>query len=191
MMENIISQNGSNHSVNLQIDEDDNKKYYTITCRVRNNAISLSKIVGIDLFTLLGVLNKDIFEKVHIISKNNNETEAQVVVIYKHFGKELGIPRQYGSFLITKEVQENKILIKSITTSCPKQYIPIGNSKALTDDDACLSIILDDDDCGGGLLYKFSVYNESVPACMKNMAGILMKKMFIRLKIFLEQINTE
>ena len=186
-----ISQNGNSHNVNLQIDEDDNKKYYTVTCRIRNNTISLSKIVGINLFTLLGVLNKDIFEKVHVISKNNNETKAQVVIIYKHFGKELGIPRQYGSFIITKEVQENKILIKSIATSCPKQYIPNGNSKALTDDDTILSIIPDDDDCGGVLLYKCSVFNESVPACMKNMAGILMKKMFIRLKTFLEQVNTE
>lgn len=164
-------------------------KHYEIQLNVRNTSTIFSKVVGIDLFTLLGALNTDVFESVNVIDKSDDGKTAKVLVVYKHFGKEMGVPRKYSAFKLTRADEPGQIRVKSAALVCPQHLIPKGHVEQISDDSAMFCVIPDDDDRGGLISYSFSVHNAGVPAAARDLAGLLMKKVFTRLKTFLESVN--
>ena len=164
-------------------------RYYEINLRVRNASTVFSKVIGVDLFTLLGALNTDVFESVNVVEKSEDGKTARVVVVYKHFGKEMGVPRKYSAFKLTRVDEAGQIRVKSTALSCPRNLVPAGHSEQISDDSAMFCVTPDDDDRGGHISYSFSVQQEGVPAAARDLAGLLMKKVFTRLKTFLESVN--
>ena len=164
-------------------------RHYEIQLHVRNASTVFSKVVGIDLFTLLGALNTDVFESVNVIDKSDDGKVAKVVVIYKHFGKEMGVPRKYSAFRLTRSDEQGQIRVKSSALVCPSDLVPKGHVEQISDDSAMFCVVPDSDDRGGHISYSFSVNQAGVPAAARDLAGILMKKVFTRLKTFLESVN--
>ena len=56
---------------------------FSLTFRLKNEKIQLSKIINLKLYTLLYELNKDIIEKVEILSET--ETECAILLIFKQY----------------------------------------------------------------------------------------------------------
>jgi hypothetical protein len=173
----------------MSVDEVGHSKHYTISVRVRNDKTRFTQVIGVDLFSLLGALNTDVFEKVHVVSQTDDGLKAHVVVVYKHFGKDLGLPRRYSSFNLIKGNEGDDIRVKTTAAVCPREFVPEGFSESLSDDSTSFLIRPDIDDLGGEIIYTFAVHGDAANGAMKNMAGTLMKKVLIRLKTFLEAVN--
>ena len=166
-----------------------NMRHYEILLHVRNSSTVFSKVIGVDLFTLLGALNTDVFESVNVIEKSDDGRTAKVVVVYKHFGKEMGVPRKYSSFKLTRSDAQGQIKVKTAALVCPQHLVPQGHVEHISDDSAMFCVTPDPDDRGGRISYSFSVQQAGVPAAARDLAGLLMKKVFTRLKTFLESVN--
>ena len=76
------------------------KNKYNLTYSIENKNINLEPLVNFELIKLIYELNPDIYEKV-VLNKNNDE-EAQITLLMKHFFNDLGFPQKYSHMSLKK-----------------------------------------------------------------------------------------
>jgi len=164
-----------------------NKKNYSLTFQMENKSIILSQIIDFSLVKLIYDLNRDIYEKVSL--KKLNDNEAIMNMLMKHFFEDLGLPQRFSYIHMIKKVEENKITFtsQSIYSERPEEMpedaeqLPIKNMNCVCDiiTPHCVSfscnIIFDD--------YM------NVPQFAEKMVGLILFKIFSRVKQFIENVS--
>ena len=79
-----------------------------------------------NLFTLFHKLNEQVIEDAKILSTNNDNTNMQILYIFKQFGQELGIPKKFMKLEINQYTENGNIYFHSKTPSTIES--PITNS---------------------------------------------------------------
>ena len=162
------------------------KNSYNLTFILENNNILLSNVVNFDLINLIYTLNQDIYEYVNIDKINDNE--SNITLIMKKIGFDL-ISQRYAFLNMKKEVNENTIAFISNT---------IRTSKPQNINDKMELVTIDK------IVNKFEilsphklffecdlVFNQdtNIPSMADNILGIIINKIFIRMKTFIENIK--
>ena len=161
--------------------------YYKLTFSMENPNIILSNIIDFNLIKLIYDLNGDVYEKVNLEKLNNNE--AHITLVMKHFFEDLGLPQRFSYLYMTKIIEHNKIIFnaKSITTSRPKEapidaeLLTIKNLTSICD------IITPHK-----INFSFNIYfNETlnIPPFVEKIVGMIIHKIFKRLKQFIENVR--
>ena len=163
------------------------KNKYNLTYSIENKDINLEPLINFELIKLIYELNPDIYEKV-VLNKISEE-EAQITLLMKHFFNDLGFPQKYSHMGLKKSVSPNRINVvgASILSEKPS-YIP--NEVEL------LPIDRLDIDCTIVSPHKVSlncmiVFNNSlvIPTFIEKVIGIIINKIFVRVKKFVESIK--
>ena len=162
-------------------------KNFLLELTLVNNNIDIKKIISFKIYELMSELNKDIIEKI-LIEDTEMEDKKNILFVFKHICQEFGIPKKYmylETEIISDMNRENfKIIGKSI-----KYDDVIENSEQVNSDISLLNITLEEDN-KMNLTYEFNIeFDENIPIYMENMFGLLMKKIFYNLKIFIENIQ--
>ncbi len=128
-----------------------------------------------EFYKLLGKLNSDIIKDVKC--RNISDSEYEVILYFQQFGKDLGMAPKTMTLILNDLSNENKIHytgksdISKNEVSCNNSTLQI--SKSYTGYTS--------------LQYNFHLdFREELPIYMDNIAGLLMKKIFLRLKQYLE-----
>ena len=162
---------------------------FSLNFNVTNNNIDIKKIINVNLFILLYELNKDIIERSEVLSVNDSNTNANIIYFFKQFGSELGMARKYMNLNINMITNNNNILFESNT--CKNTSLDISNNK-------CQEIICKTSNLtvtnitkhSANFEYLFNMdINEDLPIYMENLIGVLMKKIFLKIKEFIENIK--
>ena len=96
--------NKNNVVLKKNVDDDS----YHLDMRFNNDNINIEKIYNFNLYALLYELNKDILEDV-IVNKEKTEN-SEVLLVFKQFGAELGIPQKYMCLFNEKQmIGDNEI----------------------------------------------------------------------------------
>ena len=159
---------------------------FTIFFQFKNKNIDVSKFINFKLYELLYELNKDILEDVRIINYHSND-EIDILFLFKQFGKELGITKKYMYIKTVCKQVDNLVTFSS--KSVPYEGDIVKGYDNLYNNFSELSAQIVNNH-HVNMLYKFNIdMHENLPIYMENMIGILMKKIFYRLKTFIENVK--
>ena len=163
------------------------KNKYNLSYSIENNNIILLSIINFDLIKLIYELNPDIYEKVNLIK--NNDNQANITLLMKHFFNDLGIPQKYSHMQITKYISDKKInFIGSSIISEKPSYIP--NDVELMQIESlnitCTSITPHKIIFNCAISFHNSI---TIPPFIEKMIGMIVSKVFNRVKMFIENIK--
>jgi hypothetical protein len=160
---------------------------FSLTFGIKNENIQLSKIINLKLYTLLYELNKDIIDKVEILSETENE--STILLIFKQFGAELGISQKYMCLHTIMERCEGSIIMRSETATRGRDNLEnVSNCEEIVSPYTNLFVTMKSES-EASIDYIFNMkMDDELPIYMENMIGILMKKTLLRVKEFIEKI---
>lgn len=163
------------------------KNKYNLLYSIENKNINLEPLINFEFIKLIYELNPDIYEKV-VLNKTNEE-EAQITILMKHFFNDLGFPQKFSYMGLKKFVKQDCINFvgSSIFSEKPDfipsevELLPIEN----------LNI-----ECTMSNPHKVNlncliVFHNTliIPAFVEKVIGIIVNKIFNRVKIFIENIK--
>lgn len=182
----------------MHLKRDKNNNIYLLQFYAENSKVNLYTMINLDIYNLMFTLNKDNFEKIEIhdgISssssyrdKNKNINEVNVLFLFKPFAADLGIKPKYMYVRVTEVCESNKKTYTCVDIDYP-------NPEELKKYDKVVNTI-------SSMVVNFESYNKinisyifklelshSLPIYMENMMGLIMKKVFLNLKQFIELIH--
>jgi hypothetical protein len=161
------------------------------------------------LYNLLEKVNVDLIEKIHILNSLDSvdSLETDICIVMKQIAKEVGIKKKYILFRSTKYLNKlnnsityyNKDLIyehKDLIENYLKTlHLDNNNYEALTFNFGKTIITLSNENNENIVNLKFSVdfqitMTDDIPNYMSNIIGLMFKKMFHNVKLFIENLNS-
>jgi sucrose-6-phosphate hydrolase SacC (GH32 family) len=159
---------------------------YSTTFEIHNTKIDLTKIINFDLFKLIYSLNTDIYEyfNLDII----NDTEAVATLLMKHFFEDLGLPQRYAFLHMKRTDTEQSVMFQS-------QSLVSHKPDAIPDEAVLVSFTSMDSICKfinpHHIIFTHNIYFDSlqnVPPFAEKIIGIIINKIFKRVKQFVDNI---
>jgi len=176
-------------NVNLLLCESNSGiKKYRLNFNISNKNVIIDKFINNNLFELICKLNKDIIESYEIFNKNTKK--PKIFILFKNFGSDLGIKQKFSYFEteIFKKTNTNYIINTNVI-QCPSILIPNNNYESLDYNSSFINItIINNYSCTIDYIFDTFNTNIEIPIYMENMFGLLTKKLFIRLKLFIENL---
>jgi hypothetical protein len=164
-----------------------NKNNYCLNFTMENKSIILASIIDFSLIKLIHDLNADIYENVNLTKIN--DYEAIMVLLMKNLFEELGLPQRFSYVNIKKTVEDDKIIFTSTSIkgdrpdNLPKEAQQLPLKKMV-----CVCKILNPH----AISFEFNVYfddNATVPQIAEKMIGLIIFKIFKRVKQFIENVR--
>jgi len=162
-------------------------KKYCLEFTMENKNILMSNIVNFSLIKLIYDLNGDIYETVELTKINENE--AVVVLLIKHLFEDLGLSQKYTYFHIEKIVNENQIIFRSkiIHAEKPPSIPADAELMAMKENIGVCDIV-----SPHKINFAFTVLFEDyvkIPQFAEKMVGLILNKIFKRVKQFIENVR--
>lgn len=156
---------------------------------MQNNSLHLEKIINFDLIKLIYDLNNDIYEKIELNKKNDDQ--AEIIALMKPLFEDLGMPQRYVYFKINRNVNEDS----TIVFDCIPNYTNI--KKSFIPEEAELlplkKIVIS---CKPETIHKFNfevdiifIKTFFIPPYAEKITTLVINKIFIRIKEFIEKIT--
>lgn len=178
---------------------------YTLSFSIVNKNINMAAILDWKIYDLLFSLNKDILSDRFVESNcsdcsqnNNSNDEKHFIYVFKRFGAELGIAQRYLSFNVHYEKpSSNEVLFtglpNNLVNNVSEPYSNFMNAyrkiEPIISNFSRFSIKLVSNH-KLEVTYDYHIdLQEELPASMKNIAGILIKKLFWRFKTCIENLE--
>ena len=169
----------------LKVNKEEN--IYMLDFETENNNFDLDKLMEFTIYNLIQKLNEDLIEKIEILNKKSDD-EIELLFIFKRFGKSAGIPQKYLVLKTLRQKMDNLILFISENSKYEISSMKNHAAQRMDCKFAQLTIIPLKNKLR--MNYKFSIdIKEDLPIYMENILGLMMKKIFYRLKQFIEKNN--
>ena len=163
---------------------------YRILLQSHNSNVNLKNIINFDIYKLMVEINKKHMDSCELIKMESHDT-AYFLYKFKALGANLGIPKKY-MYVKTQCVQTaNNIIEYKSTDLAPSKDIlaRVKGYDKITCNYSNLNIELFNNNNSVKVDYYFNInIHENLPIFAQNILGILMKKMLLNLKIFIEKI---
>ena len=163
-----------------------NQNHYIIEFIIENNNIDLSKIIDFNLIKLIYDLNTDIYEKVTIDKINDNQAIATLLL--KNFFEDIGFPQHFCYVNINKIVDDNCIVFNAST-------IKNNRPEGIPNDAEIMNICDLTSKCDIITQHKMNFTHNIIfdsttnfPSFVEKMIGIILNKIFKRVKQFIENV---
>ena len=171
--------------------------------------VNIDLLLTAQLYNLLENVNVDLIEKIYILDSletlNNQETD--ICIVLKQIAKEVGIKQKYILFRSTKYLNKlnnsityyNKDLIYEHKDLIPDYLnsLNLDNNKyeAMTFNFGKTIITLSNTNSEKYINLKFSIdfqitMTDDIPKYMTNIIGLMFKKMFHNVKLFIDNLNS-
>lgn len=190
-----------------------NNKAYNLQFEFNNlntSKVNIDTLLSTAIYDLIEKVNVDLIEKIYILDTINSY-ETDVCILLKQIAKEVGIKQKYVLFRTTKYlnnlnnnitfynkdlIYEHKDLIdnylKSInldttnyepmTFNFGKTHITLHDEQSVNNVDKLISIKFSID-------FKLTI-TDDLPLYMNNLIGLMFKKMFYNVKLFIANLNS-
>lgn len=173
---------------NMPLQFDKNSKCFKLEFKCNNNNnIKFDELISFNIYNLIEKLNHEIIHKIEIL-KEYSKDEVDVLFIFQKIGAELGLAQKYMAIHVEKKQVGNNIYINSTHINYSKD-----NFKGRFEPLICElgeMILYNTHLHVFDLYYKFRIdTNEDLPIYMENYIGIMMKKIFFNLKVFIDNFS--
>jgi hypothetical protein len=177
------------YQVPLYMIKDENTISFRLVFNILNPNYDLENMMGLNLISLIGTLNPDVVESLVVDDFDSTTTNINSTMVLAHFGQELGISQKYIYSNITMHKENNQVVFNSIQRCKPESIVMPKKIDPVLNSNSMLTIKLNSSH-EAIIQYDFDLKLENdIPVFMEKMPGLLMKKIFIRLKLFLEGLT--
>ena len=171
--------------------------------------VNIDLLLTTQLYNLLEKVNVDLIDKIYILNclETSNNQETDICIVLKQIAKEVGLKQKYILFRSTKYLNTlnsnityyNKDLIYEHKELIPAylKSLNLDNDKyeALTFTFGKTIISLSNDIDEILINLKFSIdfqitMTDDIPKYMTNIIGLMFKKMFHNVKLFIDNLNS-
>lgn len=154
---------------------------------VSNPKYDLRQILGLKMYDLMASVNKDIIENLSYIQPPITDMDNfTACILFSRFGAELGIAQKYMCTkvdVVWDSPQDLRYYMEQIDK--PSSF-DMGKAESVVNSRGVIHIYFSDEH-NAHVVYEFGMnLDEDVPAYMKKLPGILMSKIFTRVKTFVE-----
>ena len=170
------------------VKHDDNK--YTISLDSINNNINFRNIINFNLYSIMGTVNKKHIKSAEMV-KQISDNEATFLFLFNALGADFGIPKKYMYLKTTSNILSDNVI------QYTSKSIDVDNSikskikkyEKITCVESTLTITLHNNS-NIHIDYYFNIdIHEDLPMFARNLIGFIMKKIFLNLKSFIENIK--
>jgi hypothetical protein len=182
----------------MHLKREKNNNIYLLQFLAENKSVNMYNIINLDIYNLMFTLNKDNFEKIEMHSmesttlssetENKNINEVNVLFLFKPFASDLGIKPKYMYVRVKEVCEPNKKTYNCVDVDYPnpeelKNYDKVVNtiSSMVVNFESYHKINI-------SYIFKLDL-SHSLPIYMENIMGLIMKKVFLNLKQFIELIH--
>ncbi len=159
---------------------------YQLDFETSNKNYNLDELMDFKIYNLIERLNEDIIEKIELI-KQHSDTEIDLLFVFKRIGALVGMQQKYMYIKTHRIKTDNLILFKSIDINGSLSHPLIDKAERVICKFADLTIIPYNNKLR--INYKFNIdLCEDLPIYMENLIGLMMKKIFYNLKLFIEKM---
>ena len=165
------------------------KNKFNLIFSIENKKINLSEIVNFELIKLIYELNPDIYEKVILNKNKNNEEEATITLLMKHFFNDLGFPQKYSHMNLKKSTSDRGTHFEGASIFSEKPVCISENVELLPIEKLnidCINVTPNKINFNCVIIFHNSLI---IPSFIEKIIGIIVNKIFVRVKIFIENIN--
>lgn len=184
---------------NRESGNNNNNNNYRIIFNVHNANFPIHSVVGLKLYTLLYELNRDVIHTFKII--NETETTIETVTLFKPFGKDFGIAPKAMHTVSTMQLEPGVCTFDGVDVKqdnananneinhIPKKYECIRSTHS-----KLIVYFLSENDLQFDFTFELSDNDsdneiDERPIYMENSVALMIKKMFSRLKTFIERMS--
>ena len=167
-----------------------NDNTFSLRFRAKNDNIIIQNVINTNLYDLMYELNKDVIER---IQKTKAKCDCivpcecvDVLFVFKRFGNELGVAQKYMFIRTGVETDERQIRFNS--KSIPYTGTVPGCEVVSSEYANLIADIVSDNEVKIHYIFNMELDGD-LPIYMENIAGMLMKKIFYRVKTFIENIK--
>ena len=181
-----------------EIRENDNKNSYRIIFNAHNPNFPIQSIVGLKLYTLLYELNRDVIHTFKVV--NETESTVETVTLFKPFGRDFGIAPKAMHTASTMHLESGACTFNSVDVQPDRSenngrgHIPKKYERIQSTHSKMIVYFLSANDLQFDFTFELSdndnddESNER-PIYMENSLALMIKKMFSRLKSFIERME--
>lgn len=164
---------------------DKKSENYKLNFNINNN-INIDKYANFNIYELLFKLNKDIVESIEIIDLLS-ENQANILIILKEIGDSIKIPKNYIFVTINKKYLNDNIIFESINNNNNIENIKnkIMNCNKIICEYSILKISKNNNIVNFYYEFKFKLQFQQ-SNIINNIIALLIKKVFYKLKVFIE-----
>ena len=172
---------------NIHLKKDKINNMFLLQLNANNQNINFYDIINFNIYGVLYELNKDKLEKIEI-KKIISKDEIEILFIFKELSKDIGLKKKYMYLNVKIEDKANQRKFLSYDIEYEnmeelKDYERIKNEYSIL-------IVNFENQHKIGINYFFKlVLPEELPIYMENIFGLLMKKLFFNLKLFIENLK--
>lgn len=181
----------SKDGVTLWMSEVDGNIRFKINLSLDNENVNLKKIIGFNIFALIGSLNKDVLESVKVL--NINQQFGKILMVLKPFGEEMGLSQKYicSSATIVWSNDGNTANIRSNQDQLPDDVVVSNDCEPVESSDSIIKAQFTGNH-HADIIYDFSlVFEHTMPRFLRKMPGKMMFLSFLRVKEFIENMNVD
>jgi hypothetical protein len=162
-------------------------KKYSLDFSMENKNIIMANIIDFNLIKLIYDLNGDIYESVNF--DKISENEVIVTLLMKHLFEDLGLPQKYSYLHMKKSVNDKQIIFRSqsIQSERPQGIPDDAELMAMKENIGICDIITPHK-----IHFSFTVLFEDyvkIPQFAEKMVGLILNKIFKRVKQFIENVR--
>lgn len=180
-----------------EVRENNNNSSYRIIFNAHNSKFPIHSIVGLKLYTLLYELNRDVIHTFKVI--NETETTVETVTLFKPFGRDFGLSPKAMHTVSTMQLEQNvctfnSVDVKQDNTTNELNHIPKKYERIQSTHSKLIVYFLSANDLQFDFTFELSdndIHDEidERPIYMENSVALMIKKMFSRLKTFIERME--
>lgn len=165
----------------LQYDKNINKYFLDFEININNKTVSY---LTFQLFNIIQLLNKDLIKKIEIIKKYS-EDEMDILLLFEDFMADSGMTNKYLYIKIKLTKTDNLIIFTCKNINNTSNSLNIVNADQINCKASTITFILLDKIIRFN--YEFNIdLCEDIPIYMEHFMALIMKKIFYKVKLFLE-----
>ena len=163
------------------------KNHYTLHHFLENDNIIMEKIIDFSLIKLVYDLNPDVYHTSSVTKLDDNQ--AIIFFLLKHFFEDFGLPQRYSYVHCIKNREGNAISFTNKTIYDTKSLdIPEDAEIMPLQELNATFTIINDHKIEAICDVKFDK-KLTIPVFAEKMIGVILLKVFKRLKLFIEKIS--
>ena len=182
----------------MHLKREKNNNIYLLQFLAENSNVNLYTMINLDIYNLMFTLNKDNFDKIEMHSmasttlssgsENKNVNEVNVLFLFKPFAADLGIKPKYMYVRVTEVCEPNKKTYNCVDVDYPKPEELKNYDKIINTISSMVVNFESYHKINISYIFKLEL-SHSLPIYMENIMGLIMKKVFLNLKQFIELIH--
>lgn len=172
---------------NIVLQKNKSDKRFNLFFSLENKNAQIDKVINMSVCHLIGTANPDVVDNIEIIDIVDPEREIHLLLLLKPLFKEFGMLRYFMAVKTTKSEENGMTIFK--TEDLPDERTVQGYTRVPHNVSVMSIKILSENKLAVNHNFEVDI-SDYLPSHMNNVVAMLVKKVFLNFKSFIENLNS-